>query len=132
MKSIQLSWSNLFVQVCFATTLVFANYNLVGLSFYHLPPTQIHDITPAIVLAGSVLLIGLVICILATLHSLGAIGIALSIALFAKLCWMIIDWGIVSVENIKAAAHNCAKYFVLDTRHQRVLVALELLNDRPN
>jgi hypothetical protein len=54
---------------------------------------------------GLILLISWIIFIRATLRSLGIIGISLAVALFATLFWMIIDWDIVSVDNIEAVTY---------------------------
>jgi len=54
---------------------------------------------------GLVLIIGWVVYIRATLRSLGIIGISLAVAFFGTLFWMIIDWGIVPVDNIQAVTY---------------------------
>jgi hypothetical protein len=49
---------------------------------------------------GIVLLIGWSIYIRATLRSLGPWGLMLSAALFGSLLWVIVDWGVIDVNNI--------------------------------
>jgi len=102
LKTNQFSWPNFFVRFCAAIVLVFASYNPAGLSYYHWAIIKIPDITPVMAFAGLVLLIGWVIFIRATLRSLGVIGIALAVALFGALFWMILDWGIISADNVVA------------------------------
>jgi hypothetical protein len=85
-----------------ALVLVFATYNTAGWSYYHWALTTLSDINPFKAFAGLLLLTAWVIFIRATLRSLGAIGIGLVTALFATVFWMIIDWGIVSTDNINA------------------------------
>ena len=55
--------------------------------------------------AGLILIIGWVVYIRATLRSLGFIGIALAVAFFGTLFWMVIDWGIVAADNIQAVTY---------------------------
>jgi hypothetical protein len=105
LKTNQFSWSNFVIRLCVALVLVFSSYNPAGLSYYHWALTSLSDITPVKAFAGLVLLIGWVVYIRATLRSLGTIGITLAIAFFGTLFWMIIDWGIVSADNISAVTY---------------------------
>jgi len=102
LKANQFSWSNFFIRLCIALVLVFSSYNPAGLSYYHWVILNLTDITPIMALAGFALLIGWVIFIRATLRSLGPIGIGLAVAFFACIFWAIVDWGIVSTDNIQA------------------------------
>jgi len=52
--------------------------------------------------AGILLLIGWTMYIRATLRSLGPWGLFLTFALFGSLLWVVIDWGLVAVDNITA------------------------------
>ena len=54
---------------------------------------------PLIVLAGLILLTGYVIYLRATLRSIGGFGMALVAAIFAALIWVLIDWGVLSLDN---------------------------------
>ena len=102
MKANQFSWSNFLTRLSVALVLVFASYNPAGLSYYHWAILNLTDITPIMALAGLALLIGWVIFIRATLRSLGPIGIGLALAFFACIFWAIVDWGIVSTDNVQA------------------------------
>jgi len=102
LKSNQFSWSNFFTRFCIALVLVFTSYNPAGYSYYHWVVLNVTDITPIMALSGLALLIGWVIFIRATLRSLGPIGIGLALAFFACIFWAIVDWGIVSADNIQA------------------------------
>jgi len=62
------------------------------------------EVTPYIVIAGIILLIGWGVYIKATLNSLGFIGIVILAALFASLIWLFVYWGWLSVNNISALA----------------------------
>ncbi|HIF18847.1 MAG TPA: hypothetical protein EYG50_06620 [Cycloclasticus sp.] len=105
MRDNQFSWSSFFIRLCVACTLVFASYNPAGLSYYHWAITNIPNVTSIMAFSGLVLLIGWVVYIRATLRSLGVIGITLAVALFGTLFWMIIDWGIVSANNVVAVTY---------------------------
>ena len=54
---------------------------------------------PLIVLAGLLLLTGYIIYLRATLRSIGGFGMALIAALFGALIWVLIDFGILSLDN---------------------------------
>lgn len=54
---------------------------------------------PLVVFAGLVLFTGYVIYLRATLRSIGGLGMMLVAALFAALIWVLIDWGVLSLEN---------------------------------
>ncbi|AFT67953.1 MAG: DUF6524 family protein [Cycloclasticus pugetii] len=117
MKTNQFSATNFFIRLAIATVLVFASYNPAGLSYYHWVVTKTPDITPLMALAGLILIIGWVIYIRATLRSLGAIGIALAIAFFGTIFWMIVDWGLVPADNIDAVTYiiQCILCFIMTT-----------------
>jgi drug/metabolite transporter (DMT)-like permease len=52
-----------------------------------------------VVLAGLVLLAGYIIYLRATFRSIGVPGMVLVAAIFAALVWVLIDWGILGLEN---------------------------------
>lgn len=105
MKANQFSSSSFFIRLCVASLLVFLSYNPAGVSYYHWAIIKIPDITPVMAFAGLILIIGWVVYIRATLRSLGFIGIALAVAFFGTLFWMVIDWGIVAADNIQAVTY---------------------------
>lgn len=55
--------------------------------------------TPLVVLAGLILLTGYIIYLRATFRSIGAFGMGLIAAIFAALVWVLIDLGILGLEN---------------------------------
>lgn len=105
MKTNQFSPSSFFIRLSVAALLVFLSYNPAGLSYYHWAIIKIPSITPVMAFAGLILIIGWAVFIRATLRSLGFLGIALAIAFFATVFWMIIDWGIVAADNIQAVTY---------------------------
>jgi hypothetical protein len=99
-----LTASGIAIRFVFALLLVLLSYNPSGYSFFHWAYNSLSHITPYIVIAGILLLIGWGIYIKATLNSLGLVGILVLAALFASLVWLFIYWGWLSVTNISAMA----------------------------
>ena len=54
---------------------------------------------PLVVLLGLLLLIGYIIFMRATLHSIGALGMGLVTAVVAALLWVLYDYGLLSLDN---------------------------------
>ena len=101
-----LTSSGVALRFLFALLLVLLSYNPSGYSYFHwlYRSFDLEHITPYVVIAGIILLIGWGIYLKATLNSLGLIGILALGALFACLVWLFIYWGFLSVENISAMA----------------------------
>lgn len=99
-----LTASGVVLRFLFALLLVLLSYNPSGYSYFHWVYSTFSDITPYVVIAGIILLIGWGIYIKATLNSLGFIGIIALAALFACLVWLFIYWGFLSVDDISAMA----------------------------
>lgn len=99
-----LTASGIAIRFLFALLLVLLSYNPSGYSYFHWLYNTITHITPYIVIAGIVLLIGWGVYIKATLSSLGFVGIIILAALFGSLVWLFIYWGWLSVTNISAMA----------------------------
>ncbi|OZY86446.1 hypothetical protein CBP51_05310 [Cellvibrio mixtus] len=99
-----LTSSGVALRFLFALLLVLLSYNPSGYSYFHWVYNSLSDITPYIVIAGLILLIGWGVYIKATLNSLGIVGILVLAALFASLIWLFIYWGFLSVTDISAIA----------------------------
>jgi Family of unknown function (DUF6524) len=99
-----LTASGIAIRFLFALLLVLLSYNPSGYSYFHWLYNTITHITPYIVIAGILLLIGWGVYIKATLNSLGFVGIMILAALFGSLVWLFIYWGWLSVTNISAMA----------------------------
>lgn len=97
-----LTSSGVALRFLFALLLVLLSYNPSGYSYFHWVYNSLSDITPYIVIAGLILLIGWGVYIKATLNSLGIVGILVLAALFASLIWLFIYWGFLSVTDISA------------------------------
>lgn len=88
----------------FALILVLCTYNPSGYSWFHWMKSVFPSITPVIALSGIALLIGWTMYVRATLRSLGPVGLVLASGLFACLLWLLIDWGLLSLNNVSALA----------------------------
>lgn len=99
-----LTSSGVAIRFLFALLLVLLSYNPSGYSYFHWVYHSMSEVTPYIVIAGIILLIGWGVYIKATLNSLGFIGIVILAALFASLIWLFVYWGWLSVNNISALA----------------------------
>jgi len=100
-----ISATGILVRFLFAIILVFSTYNPEGYSFYDWVLTDIKDITPLKALAGIVLLVGWIIYIRATLRSLGALGLILAFAFFGVLIWLVVDWGLIPTDSVRAVSY---------------------------
>ncbi len=99
-----LTGTGIALRFLFALLLVLLSYNPSGYSYFHWVYQSISHITPYIVIAGLILLIGWGVYVKATLNSLGVVGIVILAALFASLIWLFVYWGFLSVSNISAMA----------------------------
>ncbi|MCA0921739.1 DUF6524 family protein [Pseudooceanicola nanhaiensis] len=54
---------------------------------------------PLILLLGLLLLVGYIIYLRATLRSIGALGMGLVLAIVAALIWVLVDYGLLSLDN---------------------------------
>ena len=82
-----------------AIALVLATYNPSGTSYFHWVQSGFETDLAVKALAGIVLVIVYVICLRATLRSIGLIGAGLVIALLAAIGWVLVDYGYLNVED---------------------------------
>lgn len=87
------------IRFVMALILVFSTYNPSGWSWYHWIVQAVNKLDPLLIFAGVVLLIGWVIYLRATLRSLGEVGTVLALAFFAALTWVMIDYGLLSLDS---------------------------------
>lgn len=99
MPTHQLSLSGFALRVLFALLLVMLTFNPSGYSFVHLVADDFPQITPLEAVCGIVLVIGWIVFLTATLRAIGLLGMALALALFAALIWLIVSWGWVSLQD---------------------------------
>jgi hypothetical protein len=88
----------------FALLVAGATYNPTGYSYYAWAQRTGWQWRPALVFVGVVLLIGWVICLRATLRSIGGLGLLLTNAFFASFFWLLADWGWLPIEDRAAIA----------------------------
>ena len=79
-----------------------ATYNPTRYSYYAWAKSTGWQWQPPIVFVGVVLLIGWVVCLRATLRSMGGLGLLLANAFFAALFWLIASWGWLPIESVAA------------------------------
>jgi len=100
----KLTSQGIFFRFLFAFILVLTTYNPSGYSYFHWVRQTLPGITPLVALAGVCLLIGWAIYVRATLRSLGPFGLTLAAIFFGCLIWLLIDIGILSLNNVPALA----------------------------
>lgn len=101
MKSISAGVTLRFI---FALALVLCTYNPSGHSYYHWLFANLKSITPYIAIAGIALLIGWAIYLNATLRALGPLGLILAAALLACFVWLLVYWGVLTLDKFEALA----------------------------
>ena len=93
------SFVNFLIRFVLALVLVFCTYNPSGWSWYHWFIHAPDKLDPLLIFACVVLVIGWVVYLRATLRSLGEIGTFLALAFFAALTWVMIDYGLLSLDS---------------------------------
>ncbi|MFV2056827.1 MAG: DUF6524 family protein [Thiohalomonadales bacterium] len=111
----EFDWTSILIRWFFALLLVFSTYNPEGYSYYHwaiqdlnfsgLNNTGVNNNFALKGFAGVVLVIGWAIHLRATFHALGFLGVTLAVGFFASLTWVIVDWGWLAADNIKALSY---------------------------
>jgi hypothetical protein len=82
----------------FALLLVLLSFNPSGNSYFHWA-NHTGALNGLLALAGIVLLAGWIVVLRATFHSLGFIGVLLTVAFFGALIWVGVDMGIVKLND---------------------------------
>lgn len=94
-----MGFSGFILRVVFAIVLVLGAYNPSGYSYGHWVQSGFETDTALKALAGIVLLIAFVICLRATFRSIGLIGAGLVVALLAAIGWVLVDYGLLAVDD---------------------------------
>jgi hypothetical protein len=100
----KLTFVGFLLRAAFALGLVLLTYNPSGYSYAHMLQAGFPAITPLEAVLGILLLIGWFVFLRATLSSIGPLGMALLLALFGALIWLIVSWGWVKLSNTSAIA----------------------------
>jgi hypothetical protein len=87
------------MRVAFALALVYLTFNPSGHSYFHWLADGFPSITPAKAIAGIVLLGAWLFFVHSTFNSLGGLGVALLVALFACIVWWMVGRGWLSVAD---------------------------------
>jgi hypothetical protein len=95
----RISWFGVLARVVAALAVVLLTYNPSGQSFYHWAMRDFANLTAIKAFAGTLLLVGWVICIRAALTSLGALGLVLSALVLGTLVWVLADFGILDPDS---------------------------------
>lgn len=82
-----------------AFALIALTYNPTPWNFVAWTSTTWPEQMPLVVLLGLLLLVGYIIYLRATLRSIGPFGMALVVAIFGALIWVLVDFGIVRLDN---------------------------------
>jgi hypothetical protein len=82
-----------------ALSLVLATYNPSGYSCFHWVRNS-EGLGPEHFVAGVIVLIGWAILLAATKQSLDTLGMVLGVILLAGLVWLLIDFGMLSLDSI--------------------------------
>ncbi|MGI3168084.1 DUF6524 family protein [Pseudooceanicola sp. C21-150M6] len=83
----------------FAVVLIAGTYNPTDWNYVTWVGRTWPDQMPLAVLMGLILLVGYVIYLRATFRSIGAFGMILVAAIVAALIWVLVDYGIVRLDN---------------------------------
>jgi hypothetical protein len=85
-----------------AIVLVLCTFNPTGYSYFHWIAGVFPHLTPVQAIAGIVLLVGWIVYLTATMRSIGFLGVAIAIAFFAAVVWLIASWGWLDPHNATA------------------------------
>ena len=83
----------------FAFLLIAATFNPSPWNFVQWARANVQTELPLTVLFGLILLVGYIVYLRATLRSIGAVGMALVLALVGAVLWVLYDWGYLSLDN---------------------------------
>lgn len=94
------TFNQFLLRFLFALILVLCSYNPTGYSFTHWLVALFPNVTPVLAVTGSALVIGWAIFLRATIRSLGPIGVILATAFFGSVIWLLVDVGLISLQNV--------------------------------
>jgi hypothetical protein len=99
MPNVHFGFASFGLRALFALVLVFLTFNPSGHSFVHMVAQGFPKITPIEAVCGIVLVIAWFVFLSATLRAIGLVGMALAVALFAALVWLVVSWGWISLQD---------------------------------
>ncbi|KAJ54179.1 hypothetical protein ACMU_03595 [Actibacterium mucosum KCTC 23349] len=92
MGSIILRW-------LFALVLIAATFNPTPFNYIAWASGSYAEQLPLAVLLGLLLMIGYIIYLRATIRSIGAFGMILVASVVCAMIWVLVDWGLLTLEN---------------------------------
>jgi hypothetical protein len=100
--SADFDWMGFGIRLAATLVLVLATYNPSGWSFAHWVQNGFSNdgLGPEHFVAGIVILIGWVILLTATQRSMGTFGLILEALLFGGIVWLLVDFGILSIDSV--------------------------------
>lgn len=104
-RSIDIGWQGFLIRFVVGLTLVFSTYNPEGYSYFHWVKNNFPSINALQAFLGILLLVGWAMYVRAALRSLGVIGLVLASAFFGTLLWLVVDVGLIPVDNIRAISY---------------------------
>jgi hypothetical protein len=93
------TFKNFLIRLLAAFALVFLTFNPSGYSYLHWVAHVFPKVDAIQAVAGIVLLIGWIVFVVATLRSIGLLGVALVAVLFAALTWLMVSLGWLSLSG---------------------------------
>jgi hypothetical protein len=87
-----------------ALVLVLCTFNPTGYSFFHWVARDLPHVNPASLVVGIGLLAAWIVFLTATMRSIGLVGVAIALAFFAAVIWMVVSWGWLDPHNGTAMA----------------------------
>ena len=100
-----ITWGGILLRFLTTVVLGFTTYNPDGYSYVHWVRDNLEEGLPLKAFAGVVLLIAWTVFIRATLRSLGAFGLLLAAAFFGALIWLIVYYGLVPADSVRALTY---------------------------
>ena len=98
----EFDWLGFLWRLAATLVLVLATYNPSGWSFAHWLQNGFSnsELGPEHFVVGVIILIGWVILLTATQRSMGTLGLILEALLFGGLVWLLVDFGILSIDSV--------------------------------
>lgn len=98
----EFDWTGFLIRLAATLVLVLATYNPSGWSFAHWLQNGFSNsgLGPEHFVVGVIILIGWVILLTATQRSMGTFGLILEGLLFGGLVWLLVDFGILSIDSV--------------------------------
>ena len=98
----EFDWMGFLLRLAATLVLVLATYNPSGWSFAHWLQNGFSNsgLGPEDFVVGVIILIGWVILLTATQRSMGTLGLILEALFFGGLVWLMIDFGILSIDSV--------------------------------